>query len=73
MANIYQQFKALIPDPPLLVGTVIAVQPGQCVIALPGGSQVTGRGSASLGQKVFIRGGLIEGQAPNLTVQLIEI
>lgn len=73
MANLYKVFKALIPDQPLQVGTVIALQTGQCIIELPGGGRVTGRGDASIGQKVFVRDGVIEGQAPDLTVQVIEI
>lgn len=73
MANLYRVFKDLIPDAPLLVGTVTAVLSGHCLITLPGGGQVTGRGTSSIGQKVFVRDGLIEGNAPNLTVEVIEI
>lgn len=73
MANLFKVFKDLIPDHPLLVGTVIVVETGQCLIQLPGGAYVTGRGDGVVGQKVFIRDGVIEGQAPNLTVQVIEV
>lgn len=73
MANLYKLFESLLPNQPLLVGTVISVQTGQCIIELPGGGRVTGRGNANIGQKVFVRDGVIEGQAPNLTVQVIEV
>lgn len=73
MANLFKVFKDLIPDHPLLVGTVVSVETGKCVIQLPGGAYVTGRGDAVVWQKVFIRDGVIEGHAPDLTVQLIEV
>lgn len=73
MANLYRVFKDLIPDAPLLVGAVSAVASGYCLIDLPGGGQVSGRGTSSIGQKVFVRDGVIEGNAPSLTVELIEI
>lgn len=73
MPNLFKIFKDLIPDHPLLVGTVISIEAGQCIIQLPGGAYVTGRGDGVAGQKVFIRDGVIEGQAPNLTVEVIEV
>ncbi|GAC1369742.1 MAG: hypothetical protein NVSMB36_19270 [Escherichia coli] len=73
MPNLFKTFKDLIPDPPLMVGTVSAVVAGQCVINLPGGGQVAGRGAATVGEKVFVRDGFIEGVAPNLTMEIIEI
>ena len=57
----------------LLVGSVIAVQSNSYVIELPDGAQITARGTANLGQKVFVRNDVIEGEAPNLPVQIIEI
>lgn len=73
MANLYRIFKDLIPEAPLMVGTVSTVETGYCVIDLPGGGQVTGRGSSSIGQTVFVRDGVIEGSAPILTLELIDI
>ncbi len=73
MPNIYKVFKDLIPAPPLLVGKVIAVRPGHNVIELPGGAQVTARGPATVNKMVFFKDGVIEGDAPDLTVVTIEI
>lgn len=73
MANLYKAFQSLLPDVPLLVGSVIAVQSNSYLIELPDGAQITARGTANLGQKVFVRNDVIEGEAPNLPVQIIEI
>jgi len=76
MHNLYQQFRALLPDPPLQVGTVIDVGAGGINVRLPGGGLVKARGdpgSTAIGQQVFVRDGVIEGPAPNLTLEVIEI
>jgi len=73
MANVYQTFKSLLPDASLLTGTVTLIQAGNYVIQLPGGGVISARGQAKVGQKVFVRDGVIEGIAPNLTVQVIEV
>lgn len=73
MSNPLSAFKALFPDPPLLVGDVVLVD-GQLVrVALPDGALITARGDATVGQRVFVRDGLIEGAAPTLTVVTIEV
>ena len=73
MGNLYQQFRALLPEPPLQVGTVTEVASGVITMQLPGGGLVKARGSAELGQHVFVRDGVVEGVAPSLPVELIEI
>jgi len=75
MRNLYRAFLDLIPDPALQVGTVTVVSPstGTATIELPGGALLKVRGEASPGDKVFVRGGVIEGPAPNLPVELIEV
>ena len=70
---LYEQFRQLIPDPPLQAGTVIEVGSGVVTVALPGGGRIKARGSAALGQKVFVRDDAIEGIAPSLTLEIIEI
>jgi NADPH:quinone reductase-like Zn-dependent oxidoreductase len=54
-------------------GTVIDVGSGVATVALPGGGRIKARGSAALGQKVFVRDDAIEGIAPSLTLEIIEI
>ena len=73
MHNLYEQFRQLIPDPPLLAGTVVGVGSGVVTVALPGGGLVRARGSAALGQEGVVRDGVIEGGAPSLTLEIIEI
>ena len=73
MHNLYQQFRALLPDHPLQVGTVIEVTGGVVTVQLPGGGLLKARGNAQVGQKVFVRDAVVEAIAPNLTLELIEI
>ena len=73
MHNLYEQFRQLIPDPPLQAGTVVAVGSGVVTVAMPGGGLIKARGSAAIGQNVFVRDDTVEGIAPALVLQLIEI
>lgn len=73
MSNLYRQFLDLLPARPLQVGTVTATDGGTCTVQLPGGGVLQARGSATVGQSVFVRDGVIEGDAPALTVVTIEI
>ena len=73
MSNLFRRFCALIPDAPLLVGTVVATDGYASRIELPDGTQIPARGEATLGERVFVRDGAIEGPAPTLPVELIEI
>lgn len=73
MHNLYQQFRALLPHAPLQVGTVTAVAPGAVIVRLPGGGRLSARGEAAVGQNVFVRDGVIEGLAPNLPLEVIDI
>ena len=76
MHNLYQQFRALLPDPPLQVGTVIevtGVSGGVVTVQLPGGGLLKARGNAQVGHKVFVRDAVVEAIAPNLTLELIDI
>lgn len=71
--NLFAQFQKLIPQTPLQVGDVAAVSGGVATITLPGGGTIQARGTATVGQRVFVRDGLIEGLAPSLTVELIDV
>lgn len=73
MRNLYEQFRQLIPQPPLQAGTVIDVGSGVVTVALPGGGLIRARGNAAVGQKVFVRDDVVEGIAPSLTLEIIEI
>ena len=73
MANLLKEFQSLLPGAPLLAGEVTALDNGIATIELPDGSIATARGTATIGQRVFIRDGVIEGPAPALTTVVIEI
>ena len=73
MHNVYEQFKQLLSGPPLQVGTVSEVGTGVVTVQLPGGGTVKARGSASMGTRVFVRDGVLEAAAPNLSLEIIEI
>ena len=44
-----------------------------CTVQLPGDGVLQARGDAAVGDRVFVRDGLIEGLAPALTVVAIDI
>lgn len=67
MSNAYRQFLDLLPKRPLEVGDVTAIAAGVATITLPGGGVLQARGEATVGQRVFVRDGVIEGPAPTLT------
>lgn len=73
MHNLYEQFRQLIPDPPLQAGTVVEIGSGVVTVQLPGGGRIKARGTAAIGQNVFVRDDIVEGIAPTLTLALIEI
>ncbi|MDD5330217.1 MAG: hypothetical protein PHX38_09445 [Sulfuricella sp.] len=73
MNNIYEQFRRLIPDPPLQAGTVVGIGSGVVTVQLPGGGLIQARGNASINQMVFVRDDVIEGIAHSLTLEIIEI
>lgn len=71
--NLYSRLRALFYQDRLEVGSVIAVEPGRVTVALPDGATVNVLGDATVGDRVYIRGGAIEGKAPALTVVDISI
>ena len=73
MHNLYQQFRQLLPDAPLEAGVVLEVGSGVALVRLPGGGFIRARGTAEVGQTVFVRDGLIESIAPALPLEVIEI
>ncbi len=67
MPNAYREFMALMPDQPLEVGEITSIAGGVALITLPGGGVVQALGEGTVGQRVFVRAGAIEGIAPSLT------
>ncbi|MCK6414759.1 MAG: hypothetical protein L6Q63_04250 [Giesbergeria sp.] len=73
MSNLYHQFLALLPPRPLQVGAVTATSGDTCTVQLPGGGVLQVRGAAAVGDRVFVRDGLIEGLAPSLPIVSIDV
>lgn len=73
MRNIFKEFADIFPDAPLQVGTVTASDGAVATVTLPGGGVLRARGDAPVGQRVFVRDGLIEGDAPSLPIVVLEI
>lgn len=73
MHNLYEQFRQLLPDPALQAGLVTEIASGVVTVQLPGGGVIRARGTAAVGQRVFVRDEVVEAIAPSLTLELIEI
>lgn len=73
MRNPYRQLLGVLPQRPLQVGDVLQMANGVAIVELPGGGRLTARGDAALGQRVFVRDGAIEGAAPSLPIEIIEV
>ena len=71
--NIWKAFSNLVARPPLQVATVLSVSGGIARVQFPGGGELLARGDAQVGEKVFVRDGVIETQAPNLPLFQLEI
>ena len=72
--NAYARFRNLLPTDPLLTGTVVAVwEDGTATVELPGGAEIRVKGSATVGQRVFVQTGAIQGEAPALTALTVEV
>lgn len=74
MTNVYRQLLDLLPEAPLLAGEVIVNHSdGTVTVELLGGGQLRARGVAASGDRVFVRDGVVEGPAPDLTAVVIEV
>ena len=73
MSNLFTLLKKILPDAPLLVGVVQSVSTSGCFVALPTGGVIFARGQAAVDDSVFVRDGVIEGTAPALTIEVIEV
>lgn len=71
--NPFKRLLDLIPSPPLQIGEVVAYSDGVATIELPGGGISLARGDTTIGAKVYFRDAIIEGPAPDLPVEIIEL
>ena len=70
--NLYKRFHRLLPQNPLRVGEVLAIDGTVVTVEEIGGARVQVRGEATVGTKVYFRDSVIEGPAPNLPLEVIE-
>jgi hypothetical protein len=74
MMNIYRELIGLLPDDPLLIGEVLSNHAdGTLTLEMPGGGRLRVRGVAAAGDRVFVRAGVVEGEAPALALVQIEV
>ena len=73
MRNIFKEFADIFPPAPLQAGTVTDTDGAVATVTLPGGGVLRARGAEALGTQVFVRDGVIEGAAPSLLIEVIEI
>ncbi|MBN9411331.1 MAG: hypothetical protein J0H69_19475 [Burkholderiales bacterium] len=73
--NLYRALREILPEAPLLVGDVSTLNlDGSITVTFPGGGEQRVRGAdVSTGDRVFVRNGVIEGPAPVLPFEDIEV
>jgi hypothetical protein len=72
--NVWAKWKRLLPDDPLLVGEIADVYADGTVQVHPiGGGTIRVRGEGTEGDRVWVRGGRIEGAAPEMGGVEIEV
>lgn len=64
--NPWSRLRHLNPFPPLLVGTVVSSGTYESRVQMVGGGLVSVAGTASVGQRVYVRGDALQGPAPDL-------
>lgn len=75
MTNPWTRWGALEPKPILMVGEVLELtEDGASLVEIIGGGVVRAAGtSVPVGHRAFVRGGEIEGEAPELALAQMEI
>lgn len=73
--NAFARFRRLLPTDPLLTGTVIATWEDETsTVEVPGGGEIRVAGAGyAIGQRVFVQGGKIQDEAPELPGAAVEV
>lgn len=73
--NLYRTFRGVVNSAPVMAGIVIAADAGgtQVKVELPDGGILVAIGSEMLGQRVYVRDGIVQGIAPDLGIVEITI
>lgn len=69
MANLWDMFREITPEAPLLIGTVLShTADGYSMIEMPGGGLVRAKGTlVAVNKKAFIQSGEVKSEAPDLS------
>ncbi len=75
MANLWAKFKSLIPEEPLIIGTVSSINADgtSTITTYTGGTMRIKGQSVAVGAKAFVRFGEITGPAPSLPLTVVDI
>lgn len=65
-SNLFVRFKRLLPTTPTRIGTVTSVDGTDLVVTELGGGTARIVGDATVGQKVYFRGRVMDSLAPTL-------
>lgn len=74
--NLWRRLRSVFPDEPLRIARVTSIQStaATSVLTLPDGGVIVARGTdVPVGELAYVRSGLIEGAAPALAIEEIEI
>lgn len=73
LRNSFARLLDLLPSDPLQVGTVLSASNGTATVLVLGGGVVTVVGDVAEGDRVYFKGGSVQGPAPTLTVVATDI
>lgn len=74
MPNLWRRFQDLLPNAPLLIGTVVTRHgDGTVTVELLGGGLLRVTGEGAQGDRLFVRANEVIGPAPTLPTVEIEI
>lgn len=73
LTNPFARWQALQPKRLRLVGEVIFMEGSVATIELASGARIQAIGAATVADRVYVRDGLIEGEAPDLTYVTAEV
>ena len=71
--NLYKQLLNILPSPRIDVGQVVQVYTDGALVMLQTGGYLRAIGSSTVGKNVYVKGGQIIGEAPDLSGSVIEI
>lgn len=73
MRNLYREFFELLPRPLTQYGRVLSSASGETRVELPGGAVISASGEATVGQRVWVVDGKVDGEAPDLPGIAVEV